>query len=442
MYYIVAVPTTLLGIMAFLILILIRILSNAAVEYDIKQELFRDLRYNAKYVCVKDEELEIAEDFEFQNDKVFFLVLNKTGDVLAGSYPVEGFPKIPVNNGVSKRINCAGAEYYVRDRTVGWTKSDRYYLRAVVNKEDTYSRYQTIELVSYLTVAGVFCGILIIEFFVGRWILGHLKSMCENAEHIGSNLDMSQRMSCENPFSELAVLAQANNRMLDRMEQTFQQQEQFTSDVAHELRTPIAVTLAQCQYARNRMENKEDFLDALEVIGRQANKINTIITQLLSFSRLEQGRMQLGQENLDFAEIVPSVCEDCQEKSGGRVSIKMKLQEVCATGDIALISIVIQNLITNAIKFSHDFGVVEVETGEHGEWVYVAVQDYGIGIEQEEQERIFQRFYKCDKSRNKEGFGLGLSLSMKIAQKHGGTITVSSQAGEGSRFTLWLPKNQ
>lgn len=442
MHYIVAVPTALLGIMALLILILIRILSIAAVENDVRQELSRDLRYNAKYVHVKDGEVQIAEDFEFQNDKVVFLVLNIDGFVLAGSYPDEKLREVPVNHNTTKPVECGREEYYVRDRTVGWTETQRYYLRAVVNKADIYSRYQTIELVSYLSVIGVFCGILIIEFFVGRWISRQLKSMCEIAERIGLNLDMSQRMSCENQFSELAVLAQANNRMLDRMEQTFQQQEQFTSDVAHELRTPIAVTLAQCQYAKNRIENKEDFLDAIEVIYRQGEKINTIITQLLSFSRLEQGRMQLQQENLDFAELVPSVCEDCQEKAGDRVSIKMKLREVCATGDIALISIVIQNLITNAIKFSHEHGVVEVETGERGEWVYVAVQDYGIGIDKEDQERIFQRFYKCDKSRNKEGFGLGLSLSMKIAQKHGGTITVSSQAGEGSRFTLLLPKNK
>lgn len=441
MHYIVAIPTALLGVMALLILILIRILSNAAVEYDIRQELFRALRYNAKYVCVKEGELQIAEDFEFQNDKVLFLILNQEGDVLAGSYPAENLEEVPVNHNATRPVECGGEEYYVRDRTVGWTDTQRYYLRAVVNKADAYSSYQTIELVSYLSVIGVFCGIFIIEFFVGRWISRQLKSMCEIAESIGSNLDMSQRMSCENQFAELAVLAQANNRMLDCMEQAFQQQEQFTSDVAHELRTPIAVTLAQCQYAKNRIETKEDFLDAIEVIYRQGEKINTIITQLLSFSRLEQGRIQLQQENLDFAEIVPSVCEDCQEKAGGRVSIRMKVREVCATGDIALISIVLQNLIGNAVKFSHENGIVEVETGENDEWVYVAVQDYGIGIDPEEQERIFQRFYKCDKSRDQEGFGLGLSLSMKIAQKHGGTITVSSRAGEGSRFTLLLPRN-
>ena len=144
-------------------------------------------------------------------------------------------------------------------------------------------------------------------------------------------------------------------------------------------------------------------------------------------------------ETLDFVEIVQSVCEEWQEKLQNGIRIRLKLEEAYSMGDIGLIVIVIQNLLTNAVKFSRPYGVIDVKTGEASGESYVQVTDYGIGIAKEHQEQIFQRFYKCDKSRNAEGFGLGLALSKKIAEKHGGRITVISELGKGSTFTLYFP---
>ncbi len=101
--------------------------------------------------------------------------------------------------------------------------------------------------------------------------------------------------------------------------------------------------------------------------------------------------------------------------------------------------IAVQNLLTNALKYSPAGSVIEVATGTTQEMVFVSVRDYGEGIREEDMEHIFKRFYKADKSRNSEGFGLGLPLTMKIAQKHGGTVTVDSVLGEGSAFMLLLP---
>lgn len=439
MRYIAILPAAAMIAMTIIMLILIRILSNAAVEYDIKRELAKDMRQNLRYVDIVEGKLEISEEFVYKSDSVSFLLVKKNGTVIEGKYPVRNFTDTPVRNNLSVGVMCDGEKYYVRDIRLG--KSDRggIFLRGIVKRADAYSHYQTIEMVSYLSIIAVFCAILFCDIFLAKRISMELKGMCKTAESIGSNMDLSKRMECENQFSEMAVLAQANNRMLDRMEQNFQQQEQFTSDVAHELRTPVAVVMAQCQYAKEQIDSREEMEETLEVIYRQSKKISTIITQLLDFSRLDQGTMQIQKENLDLVEIVQSICEDQQEKVGDKVTIVTHLEEVCTTGDIGLISIVIQNLISNAVKFSYDQSIVQVETGKTENQAFVKVKDYGIGIEEEEIEHIFQRFYKCDKSRNMEGFGLGLSLSMKIAQKHGGTITVSSEAGKGSVFTLFLP---
>lgn len=420
-------------------LVLVHILSNAAVEYDVKKTLAGGVRVNQKLLSVREGKLEVPEDFEYKSDNIYFLILGKNGAIISGGYP-EGFTaEVPVELTKTQTIKWEGEQYLIKDVRIKNEGKELYTLRGVVKKSDIYSSYKSIETISYLSILAVFCVIIVGGVVLFRQISRVIKNMCQSIENIGQNADMSQRLEEDDRIYEIRVLAQANNRMLDRLEQMFRQQEQFTSDVAHELRTPIAVVMAQYQCVREENATREDLVEALEVIHRQSAKIEKIIVQLLNFSRLEQGRMQLGKEEIDLVEIVQSVCEEQQEKAGEEIEIEMRLSPAYGTGDIELIAIVIQNLIMNAIKFSLNRGKIEVSTGTRGSDIFVSVKDYGIGIDEEELPRIFHRFYKCDKSRNIEGFGLGLPLAMKIAEKHGGTIEVISKLGEGSTFTLILP---
>lgn len=431
-------------IMGLVMLIMIRVLSNAAIEYDIKQDLRKEIEKNLQNVSMENRDLKISEDFLYENDNVHFLIIDNELQIVAGEYSdnvMEELQNLAIKNKTSHAVICDGEKYYVRDvRIQGSGIKNCLYIRGFIRKADVDSSYRAIELISYLCIVGVLCIILICELFLSKRISTELKNMCQTAEQIGSNLDMSQRIKYNNQFKEIAVLAQANNRMLDRMEQTFQMQEQFTSDVAHELRTPVSVVMAQCQYARGMDIGREGYEEALEVIYRQSRKIEQIITQLLNFSRLDQDRVQLQEELLDLVEIVESVCESIQEKAQGGILLRLHMQDAVTVGDIGLIIIVVQNLVTNAIKFSEKGGQVDVSTGTEQDWVYVKVRDYGIGIEPEHLESIFRRFYQCDTSRNAEGFGLGLPLCEKIAQKHGGRIEVVSEVGKGSAFTLYLPQ--
>lgn len=439
MRYLIVLPSLAISVMAVVMLVLVHILSNAAVEYDVKKTLAGGVRVNQKLLSVKEGKLEIPEDFEYKSDNIYFLILEQNGDIISGEYP-EGFAaEVPVDLTKTRSVKWEGEQYLIKDVRIKNTGKDFYALRGIVKKADIYSSYKSIENISYLSILAVFCVITAGGVVLFRQISRVIKDMCQSIENIGQNADMSQRLEEDDRIYEIRVLAQANNRMLDRLEQMFRQQEQFTSDVAHELRTPIAVVMAQYQCVREENATREDLVEALEVIHRQSAKIEKIIVQLLNFSRLEQGRMQLGKEEIDLVEIVQSVCEEQQEKAGEEIEIEMRLSPAYGTGDIELIAIVIQNLIMNAIKFSLNRGKIEVSTGTRGSDIFVSVKDYGIGIDEEELPRIFHRFYKCDKSRNIEGFGLGLPLAMKIAEKHGGTIEVISKLGEGSTFTLNLP---
>lgn len=417
-------------------LVFVHILADAAVSYDISHNIEYKAYKNSKNMYV-DEEGEIA--FAWKEEEVYFVALDYNGKLLAGEYP-EGCPQdIETAGRQFQEVSNGKETFFVRDIRKMLEPDRMIFLRAVVRKSDVSSRYQTLEFLAYLTILA-FSGIAILFgiLFSSR-VSNSLKGMCRVAEKIGLDTNMSKRMAYHGRVYELMVLTQANNRMLDRLEEIFLQQEQFTSDVAHELRTPIAVITAQCQYVRRKSAGIEEYQEAFEVIDRHSNKINLIISRLLELSRLDSQRMQIQKEEIDLPEIVQSVCEDMQEKEGSTVNIRQSLKEAHTIGDIGLIMIAVQNLLANAVRYSPPGSAVEVETGMQDGMVFVSVKDYGMGISKEDMAHIFKRFYKADKSRNSKGFGLGLPLAMKIAQKHGGTLTVESVPRQGSTFTLLLP---
>lgn len=421
-------------------LVFVRILANAAVEYDIRQSLDRKAYENLKEMEVDETgKLIYKDDFVQAEGDVHFLILKGDGTILLGEYPKNCPQDIEINVKKLYQVNAGRETFYIRDMRKHIVGGLRIYMRAIVRKADTYSRYQTLEYLAYLSIFTVFGIAILCGILLARRISGSLRQMCQSAEAIGQDMNMSGRMEYNGKFYELAVLTQANNRMLDRLEEMFRQQEQFTSDVAHELRTPIAVMTAQCQYARAKSVGEEEYQEAFEVIERQSLKVGAIISRLLELSRLDYDRRQLEKEDVDLPELVQSVCEDFQLKLGDSLLMQFRLEQAHTVGDISLIMIAIQNLLTNAVRYSDPGSLIEVETGKRGEQVYVSVKDHGAGIREEDLPHIFKRFYKADKSRNSQGFGLGLPLTMKIAQKHGGTITVESKPGTGSTFTLLLP---
>lgn len=430
-----------LAVMAAVMLIFVHILANAAVEYDIRQSLERIAYKNMKEIQVDGTgKIIYKEDFTLAEGDIHFLVLDADGQLVFGEYPQSCPQDIPVSTKKMHQVTNDGEEFYIRDMRKHYNGNIYLCMRAIVRKSDAYSRYQTLEYLAYISILVVFGIAIFCGMFLSRHISGSLKAMCRSAEMIGQNRNMSSRMEYDGRFYELEVLTQANNRMLDRLEETFRQQEQFTSDVAHELRTPVAVMTAQCQYAHGKSVSPEEYREAFEVIERQSFKIGEIISRLLELSRLDYDRRQIEKEDLDLPELVESVCEDLQQKYEDSLQLQLRLAQAHAVGDISLIMIAIQNLITNAIRYSKAASPIEVETGMRGEMAYVLVKDYGAGISEEDLPHIFKRFYKADKSRNSIGFGLGLPLTMKIAQKHGGTVLAESRQGEGSTFTLLLPR--
>jgi signal transduction histidine kinase len=212
--------------------------------------------------------------------------------------------------------------------------------------------------------------------------------------------------------------------------------------VSHELRTPTTVILAECDYTRKHAQSPEDYKMALEVISRQAKKMSRLVESLLSLSRLDLGTVKANFEVGDLSEMLTVICSEMSLAGSRGITMCTDIEPgISANMDVTLMSRLIQNLIDNAYKYGRDNGSVEVALRSEGRFAVLTVADNGVGISKENLDKIWQRFYQEDSSRSGgEGLGLGLSMVKQIAQLHGGSVSAESAPGQGSTFTVKIPK--
>ena len=441
--YITAYLIVLVVFISVFMSLFVNILADRMIHYDIQSTMIRKTIKNNKHVNYDHGELKTDKYFEYEDDDMYFQVLDGDGTVLIGKNP-KGID-IPGEIGNQKLhiLKEKGKEYYVIDRVnrkLTEATGEIVYSRCIVEKSDIDSKYQTVKYISYGSIPVFMLIVLLSSFVLSRNISEPLTQMSKTAAAIGNEGELSKRMEYDGKIKELSILVDTNNHMLERVEYMFDTQKQFSSDVAHELRTPLAVLLAQCEYAKEHTDTKEEFEESIDVIYRQAMKTNRIVTQLLKLNRLESGRVVLDLEEADLDEMICSVCDDEELKNKNQVKFQLSLSGVRTQVDIGLALILFQNIIQNSVKYSTLPATVEIMTGYREDNVVISVKDYGCGIKPEDIQKLFTPFYRVEKSRNSEGFGLGLSLADRIAKLHGGNISVESKWGEGSVFTVVLPK--
>ena len=224
---------------------------------------------------------------------------------------------------------------------------------------------------------------------------------------------------------------------------SFEAEQRFTSDASHELRTPTTVILAACEDARKNAQTPADYQAALDVIDRQAHKMSALIRSMLEITRLDQGTQKVNWEYADLSDLVTVICDEqaMVARRGIRISCAAE-PGIFIDMDVFLISRVVQNLLDNAFKFGVDGGWIHVALRRTAAGAELTVQDNGIGISQENLDKIWQRFYQADPSRQENaGLGLGLSMVQQIVTLHGGTVAVTSAPGHGTTFTVTLPEH-
>jgi heavy metal sensor kinase len=252
--------------------------------------------------------------------------------------------------------------------------------------------------------------------------------------------DLSQRINIAEAESELGQLAAVLNSTFARLEAAFAQQQQFTSDAAHELRTPVSVMLTQAQTALNRDRTASEYRETVEACQRAAQRMRRLIESLLALARLDAGQEVLKRLRFDFLKTVSECAELVKPIAEERgVKIFTRLESVGITGDSERLAQVVTNLLTNAVHYNQPDGEVCVKLESQNGMALLTVSDTGQGIAAEDWPRVFERFYRADKSRSTGGNGLGLAISKAVVEAHGGTIEVRSEENVGTTFTVRLP---
>ena len=289
--------------------------------------------------------------------------------------------------------------------------------------------------------AGMF---LILAAIGGLMVFGGLRpvaKMSGDARKI-ANGDLSARLDIASQCEELRGLSEVLNQTFDRLSEALQRQVRFTADASHELRTPLATILADCEFALHKERTTERYLETIEVCQESARHMGKLVERLGLLARLDSDETALEIEPIDLAEAARraiSWVEPLARDYG--VTLHSELQEIRASADPLRIGQVLLNLLRNAVVYNHSGGSVTIRNGmDHG-LVWFEVEDTGQGIPKEKIDRVFERFFRADESRNAHtgGAGLGLAICKAIMEAHGGGIRVRSELGEGTTFRVEWP---
>lgn len=269
--------------------------------------------------------------------------------------------------------------------------------------------------------------------------------------------DLGSRLNLALPNDELGRLASTFDSMLNRIDDAFQRQRQFTGDAAHELRTPLALMRSQIDLAMTQAESTAEYREALAALDGDVARMTTLVGMLLSLARADAGQLAPNREPVDLADLARDVAEQLEPMATEQgLSLETDLQPVIASVDADMIIQVLVNLLDNAIKNTPDGGTVTVtlrtsDSERQGaapsagqvRSAVISIADTGKGIAPEHLPHIFDRFYRVDSGRTRSksggGIGLGLAICQAIAHAHGGMLTAASESGRGSTFAFVLP---
>jgi signal transduction histidine kinase len=252
---------------------------------------------------------------------------------------------------------------------------------------------------------------------------------------------LGQRLAATGEDREFVALIEVFNRMLGRLERSFQQAHRFTADAAHELKTPLAIVQGQLERAIGNSQDGSNMQASLTSVLDEVRRLSVISRKLLLLSQADAGRLNLFREDVDLSALLEGLLEDTRMlapllRIEGDIQAELKLR-----ADQTLLLQVLHNLVSNAIKYNVEGGWIRITTARWAQHVEVVVANASQGIPNAARGRIFERFFRADPahSRHIEGVGLGLSVSREIARAHGGDLTLKSDASGAVQFALLLP---
>lgn len=410
-----------------------------------KDTLMRAVQNSFDDIECKNDIIQIDNDFDAYTKGVTLLIYGEEGTLIKGSTPQDFPSHMPLQNGDYQELDSGEDIWLIYDLYNTYENGQGIWVRGIYAMDSTL---QTLRTVIYITLI-VLPLLLLVAILAGRRITNRafepVAEITAAANTISTGRDLSKRLPQGEAKDELYDLSETLNDMMERLENAFLAEKEFSSDVSHELKTPISVILAECEYTLQENRSTAEYKESLETIQKQCKRTMSLIQQLLQISRTINRADAIEPEHFDLSILCESIVSELSlmaEEEG--VALQCDIApEISIYADETLLMRMIINLITNSIKYRKDGTDSYVKlTLRRGDRIVITVEDNGIGIKKEDLPNIFNRFYKVDKARTAEdgSFGLGLSMVKWIAETHGGSVSAESDFGRGSKFTVVLPK--
>lgn len=294
-----------------------------------------------------------------------------------------------------------------------------------------------------IALVGKIILVFTISFFFSRKAFKPVRDIIARVKSIGVE-NLSMRLEEKKGKDEIAELSKTFNRMLDRLQTSFDIQNNFVSNASHELKTPLTAIIGEADIVLSKERTPEEYKQALEVILKEAEKLEALTTALLNLAQSGFNRNKEGQVLLRLDELLFDIKTTINRIDPGN-RIKLLLQDMpldenrlMVHGNPQLLKLAISNIILNACKYSNNQDV-EVKLTCPGKQAVVSISDIGIGIPPDDIQHVFVPFFRASNTGSFKGYGVGLPLSMNIIRQHNGNIKVASEEGKGTHVTVWLP---
>ena len=446
-------------------------LSSREMLSSTQTRLENRVQESVEFIALRNGETRIDSDFYSVVRDVYLSLYDSDMYFMYGRIP-HGFTQQPeLADGEIRTIRDGNREWYVYDMSYRLSEDRTVYVRGITSITDAEESFTVTVRFALVLLPLMVLATAVIGYRFTRRTLAPVRQITDTVRQIRADADLSRRIGFEEvkrngrPMpddggsdeetgerrkkgDEIYILGRTFDEMLEELEEVFRREQQFTSDASHELRTPVSVIMAQCDAMLAEGNSfTEEQRNQIGLIQRKARGMADMISQLLFLSRADQGRQPLNKERINISELTEMIAEEQQmlaDADGRGIHIETQIcPEIWADVDETFYIRMLVNLISNALRYSRENGLVEVSLEQDGDAFTGSVRDYGQGIAADTLPHIWERFYQAETSRTDGNHaGLGLSMVKWIAEAHGGSVSVESEEGQGSTFSFCIPAGE
>lgn len=441
--------TILMTLLVILSLVVLFSISSVQMQSGVRTNLQSVVSESFETLESDDGYIEIEDDLDYFKRGVYLSVFDGKGHFIYGKMPGEFLSALEFKADEIQTISENGTDWYVYDAYLMLEDNTPVWIRGITSQTEAQTASASWLRISMLLLPLLVVLIAIGGYYITKRAFLPVRRIRQTVEAISEGSDLSKRIGLGAGQDEIHQLGGTFDRMLDRLQESFERERQFTSDASHELRTPTAVIMAHADHGLNSMENPEEVKECLEHIKKQSRKMTGLISQLLMLTRADKGNQKLHLEIVNMSELLEAAVEEHRELAMPKdISIHSDIEHnIIARVDETLILRMFVNLLSNAVSYGRQSGHIQVALSRKNSDIVGYVKDDGIGIAAENIDKIWNRFYQEDDARSAkedsgDSSGLGLSMVKWIVEAHGGSISVQSEKGKGSTFQFRLPGNE